>query len=176
MRVRHHTGHAPVASEGRAPDCCTAYLLAGPIINPVVMLSTWVAFTGHETAVDNTGKSAHLIGSLGMTSLRAGFAFLVAVLTSLIVDRLYRKHGAALLAPLAVADTAAAGTNGDQENGRKPWWKRLGNISETALHDFVDITVFLVLGASWPHLLGSCSRTNKSRLCHAIIRSCRSVL
>src|SRR5262249_52858759 len=26
-------------------------------------------------------------------------------------------------------------------------WKRLGNISETALHDFVDITVFLILGA-----------------------------
>ena len=26
-------------------------------------------------------------------------------------------------------------------------WKRLSNISQTALHDFVDITVFLILGA-----------------------------
>ncbi len=26
-------------------------------------------------------------------------------------------------------------------------WQRLSNITETALHDFIDITVFLILGA-----------------------------
>jgi uncharacterized membrane protein YraQ (UPF0718 family) len=30
---------------------------------------------------------------------------------------------------------------------RKALWHRLGNISATALHDFVDISVFLILGA-----------------------------
>ena len=30
---------------------------------------------------------------------------------------------------------------------RTPLLRRLGNISETALHDFVDISVFLILGA-----------------------------
>ncbi len=30
---------------------------------------------------------------------------------------------------------------------RRSWFQKLGNISETALHDFVDITVFLILGA-----------------------------
>jgi uncharacterized membrane protein YraQ (UPF0718 family) len=118
-------------------SCCTAYLLAGPIINPVVIVSTWVAFTG-------PGRS---IGSFGMTALRVGFAYLVAVGTSLIVERLYRKHGSSLLAPLAVADTTAGASADGEETTRKPWWKRLGNITETALHDFVDIMVFLVLGA-----------------------------
>jgi uncharacterized membrane protein YraQ (UPF0718 family) len=124
-------------------SCCTAYLLAGPIINPIVMLSTWVAFTG-------PGRT---IGSLGMTSLRVGFAYLVAVGASLIVERQFRKYGSSLLAPLAVADTAAG--KDESETERKPWWKRIGNISETALHDFVDITVFLILGA----LLAAFART-----------------
>jgi uncharacterized membrane protein YraQ (UPF0718 family) len=116
-------------------SCCTAYLLAGPIINPVVMLSTWVAFWGME------------VGSVGMMSLRTGFAFLVAVGTSLIVEAQYRKHGNRLLAPVAIADTAAGQADDDSSAVRKPWWRRLGNITEIALHDFVDITVFLILGA-----------------------------
>jgi uncharacterized membrane protein YraQ (UPF0718 family) len=37
----------------------------------------------------------------------------------------------------------------DEGNGvpAKRWSERVANISETALHDFVDITVFLILGA-----------------------------
>src|SRR5581483_11553033 len=35
----------------------------------------------------------------------------------------------------------------EQTHERPSAWKRLSNISETALHDFVDITVFLILGA-----------------------------
>ena len=33
---------------------------------------------------------------------------------------------------------------------RRSTAERLGNISETALHDFIDIMVFLVLGAPSP--------------------------
>jgi uncharacterized membrane protein YraQ (UPF0718 family) len=72
----------------------------------------------------------------------------VAFGTSLIVERQYRKYGDKLLSSLALPDAAA----GDENNGpagepRRSFWRRLANISETALHDFVDITVFLVLGA-----------------------------
>ena len=38
-------------------------------------------------------------------------------------------------------------TTEDEEGKKKPLFKRLSNISETALHDFIDITVFLCLGA-----------------------------
>jgi hypothetical protein len=64
----------------------------------------------------------------------------------LIVERQHRKYGDALLTPLTRPNPKAA----DEEapaGPRPPLWQRLGNVSETALGDFVDITVFLILGA-----------------------------
>jgi uncharacterized membrane protein YraQ (UPF0718 family) len=138
-------------------SCCVAYLLAGPIINVVVMLSTFVAFSGMESLTDSSGRPAYQIGGMGMMVLRMGFAYLVAFGTSLIVEAQYRKYGSALLAPLAVADTGKATLDDDSPNGetpRKSVFERLGSIAETALHDFVDITVYLILGA----LLAALSR------------------
>jgi hypothetical protein len=136
-------------------SCCTAYLLAGPIINPVVILSTWFAFSGMDASTDSAGKLTYQIGSAGMVGLRVGVAFLVAVGTSWIVEWQYRKYGNKLLAPLAIADAASSTAADDVEAPAKPFWKRISNITETALHDFVDITVFLILGA----LLAAGART-----------------
>jgi uncharacterized protein len=138
-------------------SCCVCYMLAGPIINVVVMLSTYVAFSGMETATDAAGRPTYQIGGLGMMSLRMGLGFLVAFGTSLIVEWQYRKHGNKLLAPMAIPDSKSiAVENGEdeEENGHRPFMTRLGSITETALHDFVDITVFLILGA----LLAALSR------------------
>ena len=137
-------------------SCCTAYLLAGPIINGVVMLSTYVAFWGMDAQTDASGRPTYQFGGMAMMGLRMGFAFVIAFGTSLIVEWQHRKYGSRLLAPLAVADTAAADDEDNGPNGgpRPSWWRRLGNITETALHDFVDITVFLILGA----LLAALSR------------------
>ena len=41
--------------KGLPLSCCVAYLLAGPIINVVVMLSTFVAFSDMEKA-DGAGR------------------------------------------------------------------------------------------------------------------------
>jgi uncharacterized protein len=165
---------------------CVCYMLAGPIINVVVMLSTYVAFSGTETtvaapqvaaspakdaakasaktaspaggkAVQSDVESSVLapstrqpgqIGPLGMTVLRMLLGFLVAFGTGLVVEWQYRKHGNKLLAPLAVPSGLPLV---DDDNGtsapRRSWFQKVGNISETALHDFVDITVFLILGA-----------------------------
>jgi uncharacterized membrane protein YraQ (UPF0718 family) len=200
-------------------SCCVCYVLGGPIINVVVMLSTYVAFSGTpktaptlqtssqpatsattpKPASSNSGVPpeylAVLAGSpqvafptnlpwaglyfteaqgqgvamlqsappppqfsgLEMMGLRMVLGFLVAFGTSLIVEWQHRKHGNKLLAPLAVADTAKAKAGDDDENGEeasRPWFQRVANISETALHDFVDITVYLILGA----LLAALSR------------------
>lgn len=149
--------------KGLPLSCCVAYMLAGPIINPVVIFSTAVAFIPH-------GIGAEVVG------LRVGLGFLVAVVTGLVVQGQWVKHGTTLLHPVAIppnlkagpnpalslkvvdapvpttVDAAErAGLNPDDIPGRpvprKPVWHRLGNISATALHDFVDITVFLILGA-----------------------------
>lgn len=147
--------------KGLPLSCCVAYILAGPIINAVVMLSTYVAFAPYEP---------QLMGGAWMVTLRAGLGYLVAVCTALVVDRLYQKHGNALLAPLAIPVTSnslpiakaspdqGAAHNHDADHSadeeddealpvRRSIWERAGNITETTLHDFVDIAVFLILGA-----------------------------
>jgi uncharacterized membrane protein YraQ (UPF0718 family) len=170
-------------------SACTAYLLAGPIINVVVMGSTYTAFFGQENLTVG-GKPAHQMGPWWMMGMRMGLGYLVAIGTSLIVEWQYRRHGNALVTPLATppaelkalsakaalkpdlagAITAALPTslplapaegenNGDEDEDapaakKKTWAERFGNITETALHDFVDIMVFLIIGA----LIASASR------------------
>jgi uncharacterized membrane protein YraQ (UPF0718 family) len=126
--------------KGLPLSCCIAYLLAGPIINFVVILSTYVAFSNFKP----TGRESYQLSATAMVALRVGMGYLIAVTTALIVDRVHRKYGDALLTPLA-----RPGTKGDDEGPetKKPFFKRLSNISETALHDFIDITVYLCLGA-----------------------------
>src|SRR5206468_3685471 len=102
---------------------------AGPIVNVVVILSTSAAFSG--------------MGALPMTLLRVGLGYLVAIVTASVVEWQFRKHGNSLLMPLA-----RPGQIPEEENAEpRPWSTRAANITETALHDFVDITVFLILGA-----------------------------
>jgi len=140
--------------KGLPLSCCIAYMLAGPIINLVVIFSTYVAFRDHKIAPE-------------MVGLRVGLGFVVACITALVVQVQYRKYGNALLTPIAaprdvpapVASRPAANppgvevttsaTNGSElpAEPKKTLMGRLGNISSTALHDFVDITVFLILGA-----------------------------
>jgi uncharacterized membrane protein YraQ (UPF0718 family) len=134
--------------------CCIAYMLAGPIINVVVILSTWVAFEGHKIAPEVVG-------------MRVGLGFLVASITGFVVHMQARKRGTAALltstalpppAPLKKTTIslktldAANGVAEDPEDmeaaaPRRSIMERLGNISSTAIHDFVDITVFLIIGA-----------------------------
>src|SRR5262245_49204494 len=125
---------------------CVAYMLAGPIINLIVISSTWVAFGPHGIGPQ-------------MVALRVGLGFIVAVVTALIVQAEYKKHGNSLLTPIAAPQPAKAAASvevSDQEQVHpseqragqsRPLAQRIANISETALHDFVDIMVFLTLGA-----------------------------
>ena len=129
-------------------SCCTSYMLAGPIVNVVVILSTIIAFTPHWQN-----------GGYAIIGLRIILGYLVACGTSIVVHQLHKKYGNELLTPLARPEPpkpetktlAMVNEESNPENGkpeRKPIMQRLGNISETALHDFIDITVFLTLGAA----------------------------
>ena len=133
--------------KGLPLSCCVAYLLAGPIINVVVLLSTFVAFSGMENAVEPGGAPSFQMGSWWMMGFRAGLGFLVAVGTAHIVEWQHRKYGSKLLMPLAIPSTLPQADDPDAPEAKRPAWQRLSNISETALHDFIDITVFLILGA-----------------------------
>jgi uncharacterized protein len=120
--------------KGLPLSVCISYMLAGPIINVVVLTSTFVAFR----------KYGFYGGEYGMVFMRAGLGFLVAVITASVVEWQYRKHGERLLLPgLLQKDDPE-----DAPQGPRTWWDRLNNITGTALNDFVDIMAFLVIGAA----------------------------
>jgi uncharacterized membrane protein YraQ (UPF0718 family) len=131
--------------KGLPLSCCIAYVLAGPIVNVVVILSTVAAFSGMENVFE-AGKPSYQMGSLWMTAFRVGLGYLTAVVTSLFVEWQHQKHGDSLLTPL----TRPGGLPVVEEEAaeeRRPLMQRVNNITETALHDFADITVFLIIGA-----------------------------
>lgn len=117
--------------KGLPLSCCVSYMMAGPVINFVVLFSTYAAFNAFE-------YGWWVIG------LRAGLSYIVAFVTGLIIDRQYAKYGNELLTPSTRPD--APGDDHIHE-APKTWAGKLAAISETALGDFVDITVFLTLGA-----------------------------
>ena len=134
--------------KGLPLSACTAYLLAGPIINVVVMGSTLTAFVGQAKA---STSGLRQMGPWWMTGMRMGLGYLVAVGTSLVVEWQYRRHGNKLLTPLAMPPALPSAEDEDKTEAadlnKKGLARRLGNVSETALHDFIDIMVFLVIGA-----------------------------
>jgi uncharacterized membrane protein YraQ (UPF0718 family) len=71
-------GSVPVARRlilrGLSPAAGIAFMLAAPILNPIVLASTWVAYGAAGSAVE-------------MTAARAGLGLLVAVLAGAIIGR-----------------------------------------------------------------------------------------
>ncbi|NBO91320.1 MAG: hypothetical protein EBV06_03240 [Planctomycetia bacterium] len=133
--------------KGLPLSCCVAYLLAGPIVNIVVLLSTMAAFSGMENTYLG-GQPTYQMSNWWMTGFRAGLGYIVAVVTGLLVEWMWRKHGEALLTPVTrPSNLPMADENGNNLHEKRSLWQRISNVSETALHDFVDITVFLILGA-----------------------------
>jgi uncharacterized membrane protein YraQ (UPF0718 family) len=127
--------------KGLPLSCCIAYMLAGPILNVVVIFSTWVAFKDHGIAPEVVG-------------LRVGLGFLTAVVTGLVVHGMWVKHGTKLLTKTAMPPkeehkpaTSLTVVEHEAPKPKRTIMQRLSNISSTAMHDFVDITVFLIIGA-----------------------------
>lgn len=127
--------------KGLPLSVCVAYMLAGPVINVVVLTSTFVAFNYPEK------EKWVLGGPVGVVLLRAGLAYVIAVITAWLVEGQWRRYGIELLHPSIARGLKAA----DDDNGNtepRTWKQSLGNITETALHDFVDIMAFLIIGAA----------------------------
>lgn len=163
-------------------SACVCYLLAGPIINPIVMWSTYLAFQIYDNPPENVTSTFKQLGAWEALVLRIGLGYLVAVTTSLIVELQYRKWGNKLLAPLAMPSEVepeplvSAGwfaslrdylkmftfmlwifvvqvvifpiRFASSSDFRRRTCRSVANITETALHDFVEVSVFLIMGAA----------------------------
>jgi uncharacterized membrane protein YraQ (UPF0718 family) len=102
-----------------------AYMLAAPIVNPIVIVSTIAAFRGQ--------------GALEMASLRVGVAFLVAVLAAMAVHNLPIRR---VVRPQVLDhhdhdhDHASSASFGEKLRGSL----------HVAVTDFLDVMVYFVLG------------------------------
>ena len=123
--------------KGLPLGCAVAYMLSAPVINPVVIASTWAAFSGDRTGIDG-------LSSLQMVTLRCGMAFVTAFIVGSVVNQMASKGVADLI---KVPIKGMSLTMADGTAPQRPWGTRLSNITQVALHDFIDITCFLILGA-----------------------------
>ena len=103
-----------------------AYMLAAPVVNPIVAFSTFSAFRGQ--------------GPLEMMLCRIGLSFAVAVIMASIVYFLSRRL---VLRPDLVTVAAAD----DHHDHRGPKEKAAAAVRSTT-KDFLDVTVYFVLGAA----------------------------
>jgi uncharacterized membrane protein YraQ (UPF0718 family) len=105
-----------------------AYMLAAPIVNPIVALSTYAAFRG-QNAVE-------------FTILRLGVGYLVAVIVAMAVHRLpiasILKKGILTVTNSAASDGVPGGAFG----------VRLSAALRVAVSDFLDVMVYFILGAA----------------------------
>jgi uncharacterized membrane protein YraQ (UPF0718 family) len=125
--------------KGLPLSSCVAYLLAGPVINPIVLFSTYMAFSGMEDTLLADGRSQW--GASPMTFARAISAYLVAVGTGLIIHLLYPDPKTVLVEGISQT------LDSDEEKKPKGLWSRLDRITGVAVHDFLDIAFFLTIGA-----------------------------
>ncbi len=105
-----------------------AYMLAAPIVNPIVALSTYAAFRGQ--------------GAVEMTVFRLGLGFAVAVIAALAVYNLPVKM---ILKDGIIGISSMAGEGG---GGGRAFILRIGNALRVAVSDFLDIMVYFIIGVA----------------------------
>lgn len=103
-----------------------AYMLAAPVVNPIVALSTYAAFRGQ--------------GPLEMMLCRIGLSFGAAVIMAAVVAWLGRGF--------VLRSEVSGETVPDQAHGHGATGGKLAAAVRAATGDFLDVTVFFVLGAA----------------------------
>ena len=125
-----------LVQKGLPLGCAMTYMLAAPIVNPIVALSTWTAFTGRDPLL--------MMGS------RVGLGYVIAVVAGLAASRFRAssilKEGvlAGIAIPVPVEGVEAART----DHGRK-----FVQAMRTAQRDFLDVALYFVVGVAIASLL-----------------------
>ena len=113
--------------KGLPVSCGVTYMLSAPIVNPLVVLSTLAAFRGQ--------------GALEMASLRFGLGLSVAVVAGWVVSS---------FSPSLILRTEvlSSGDDHQHEHGEnRSLLDRLQNAAGVASRDFLDVSVYFVIGA-----------------------------
>lgn len=114
-------------AKGLPASNAIAYMLAAPVVNPVVALSTMAAFRGQ--------------GAIEFTILRLGLAFMVAVIVGLAVWNLP-------LSSILRREVSEGGGHEHSHEEVEPLSARLVAAMHSGVRDFLDVSVFFVLGVA----------------------------
>jgi uncharacterized membrane protein YraQ (UPF0718 family) len=157
--------------KGLPVSCAVTYLLASPVVNPIVAVSTYAAFRGQQAGL--------------MTGFRLVLSYCVAALVGLAVQRLRFEQflnarvlatlpgsrtrrtagfrvgslaGAGALAGTAVSPFSLEGTEAGSDaletldtlaaEMRPSFVRRIFAALQRATNDFLDVAVFVVIGAA----------------------------
>jgi len=130
--------------KGMPLGVATCYMLAAPIVSPIVALSTFKAFTGQNPWL--------------MLCLRLGFGYVTAVLVALIVHQLPRRI-VAQTNPADVPVRRRTGLSISSSDDTAPLdftqivaeaspLRKVMLAIQSATADFLDVTVFFVIGTA----------------------------
>ncbi|CAI6031112.1 Putative two-component membrane permease complex subunit SMU_747c [Cohnella sp. JJ-181] len=120
--------------KGMPLNAGVAFMLSGPIVNPIVLFATFIAF----------GNDWRMVG------IRAGLAIAVAFCVSLTIALIFKddqlRHAgpaeSAAVAPVAAALEPALATPGRPSIGA-----RLSSVVSHGIDEFFDVGKYLVIGA-----------------------------
>jgi len=112
--------------KGLPVSCGVTYMLAAPIVNPLVVLSTLAAFRGQ--------------GAWEMTILRFGLGLSVATFAGWVVS---------YFAPYSILRQGLLSSEDEHHHGGSGSpLDRLQNAAMVAIRDFLDVSVYFVIGAA----------------------------
>jgi len=136
--------------KGLPVSCALTYLLAAPIVNPIVAISTFAAFRGQHPAL--------------VMSTRVAMGFAVALLCGLLVHRLplskvlnremisfpskRRLSLGSRLSAQGQGDEGSLASPLDDPLPKKSFWKKMLSAVRCASFDFLDVGFYLVIGAA----------------------------
>lgn len=125
-----------LVAKGLPVSNAVAYMLAAPIVNPITAISTYAAFRGQ--------------GAEEFTALRLGLGAFVAMIAGLAVLN---------LPPRSVLKKNLAEEFSHQHHSHdthhEPLPRRFVAAMHAGIHDFLDVTVYFVLGVAVASLFGT---------------------
>ena len=125
-----------LVQKGLPLGCAMTYMLAAPIVNPIVALSTWTAFMGRDPML--------------MMLSRTGMGYLIAVVAGLIISRLATSS---VLKASVLERISAPVAAGPAPVGRVDHGKKFVLAMRTAQRDFLDVALYFVIGVAIASIL-----------------------
>ena len=129
-----------LVQKGLPMSCAVTYMLAAPIVNPIVAVSTLTAFKEFQNWSWADPASA------SMTIARLSLGYVVAVLVGLFIIRFKPKQILRANITAQIEATAKEGAEADSAAKSAPFNGKLVHAMRTTMRDFLDTGMYFTVG------------------------------